>query len=130
MKPTASVRPSLHKSYLSIRRHLLDAARETGAEAIHPGYGFLSENADFAGACERHGIAFIGPTSEQMVHSVSSTPRANWRQATACPCCPARVSLAQSRRLWIAAVSDRLSGDAEEHCRRRRYRNAHLSLGG
>src|SRR6202022_2388982 len=45
---------------------LLAAARATGAEAIHPGYGFLSENADFAAACLAAGIVFIGPTPEQM----------------------------------------------------------------
>src|SRR5215471_21016103 len=48
------------QSYLSIDA-ILRAARETGAEAIHPGYGFLSENAAFAEACEHAGIAFIGP---------------------------------------------------------------------
>ncbi|GAE36734.1 urea carboxylase [Halalkalibacter akibai] len=45
---------------------ILKTAVETGAEAIHPGYGFLSENADFARTCREHGIAFIGPTPEQM----------------------------------------------------------------
>ncbi|GAE28451.1 urea carboxylase [Halalkalibacter wakoensis JCM 9140] len=45
---------------------ILQTALETGVEAIHPGYGFLSENADFARACREHGIAFIGPTPEQM----------------------------------------------------------------
>jgi urea carboxylase len=45
---------------------IIDAARATGAGAIHPGYGFLSENADFAAACEAAGIAFIGPTPAQM----------------------------------------------------------------
>ncbi len=45
---------------------VLKAAKDTGAEAIHPGYGFLSENADFAQACENAGIAFIGPTPDQM----------------------------------------------------------------
>jgi urea carboxylase len=53
------------QSYLAISA-IIEAARGTGAEAIHPGYGFLSENADFAEACERSGIAFIGPTPEQM----------------------------------------------------------------
>jgi urea carboxylase len=53
------------QSYLSIDA-LLRAAASTGAEAIHPGYGFLSENADFAEACARTGIVFIGPTPEQM----------------------------------------------------------------
>ena len=53
------------ESYLNIDA-ILDAARSTGAEAVHPGYGFLSENPDFAEACARAGIAFIGPKPEQM----------------------------------------------------------------
>jgi urea carboxylase len=53
------------ESYLSVAA-LLDAARRTGAEAIHPGYGFLSENADFAEACAGAGIVFLGPTPAQM----------------------------------------------------------------
>ncbi len=57
--------PPPAQSYLSIPA-LLEAARKTRAEAIHPGYGFLSENAEFAEACPAHGIVFIGPTPEQM----------------------------------------------------------------
>ena len=53
------------QSYLLVER-ILEAARASGAQAIHPGYGFLSENAEFAEACEREGIAFIGPTPAQM----------------------------------------------------------------
>ncbi|UUM26861.1 urea carboxylase [Acinetobacter colistiniresistens] len=53
------------QSYLNIEK-ILAAAQHTGAEAIHPGYGFLSENAEFCDLCEQQGIAFIGPSSQQM----------------------------------------------------------------
>ncbi len=53
------------QSYLQIQT-LLEVAQRSGAEAIHPGYGFLSENADFVEACERAGIVFIGPSAKAM----------------------------------------------------------------
>ncbi|MFN2322179.1 MAG: acetyl-CoA carboxylase biotin carboxylase subunit [Trueperaceae bacterium] len=52
-------------SYLNVR-NLLSAALVTGAEAIHPGYGFLSENAEFAEMCEEHGLVFIGPRPQNI----------------------------------------------------------------
>ncbi len=53
------------KSYLSIPA-IISAAIVSGADAIHPGYGFMSERADFAEICAKHGIKFIGPTAEAM----------------------------------------------------------------
>ena len=53
------------ESYLDFEK-VFSAARQTGAEAIHPGYGFLSENADFAEACAKAGFKFIGPTPQHM----------------------------------------------------------------
>ena len=57
--------PAAGHSYLDAER-ILRVARETGVGAIHPGYGFLSENAGFAEACEAGGIAFVGPTPDQI----------------------------------------------------------------
>ena len=53
------------ESYLH-KEKIIDAARQTGAGAIHPGYGFLSENADFADACAHAGIIFVGPPGQVM----------------------------------------------------------------
>ena len=51
------------ESYLRVGK-LLAAARQAGADAVHPGFGFLAENADFAEACEAAGVVFIGPTPD------------------------------------------------------------------
>ncbi|MCQ4295243.1 urea carboxylase [Pseudomonas stutzeri] len=67
-------------TYLVVDK-ILGIALETGARAIHPGYGFLSENAAFAEACEAAGIAFVGPTPEQLrVFGLKHTARALAKQ--------------------------------------------------
>ena len=53
------------ESYLNMD-HIIDAAKKVGAEAIHPGYGFLAENHRFAARCEKEGIVFIGPSAKAM----------------------------------------------------------------
>ena len=61
------------QSYLVIDR-IIDAAKQTGAEAIHPGYGFLSENQDFARACADNGIVFVGPPPAAMAAMGEKVP--------------------------------------------------------
>ncbi len=75
------------ESYLRIEK-ILDAATRTGAEAIHPGYGFLSENEGFAAACERAGIVFIGPSSDAIAKVGSKTAARQLAKAAGAPIVP------------------------------------------
>lgn len=75
------------ESYLRIDR-ILDAARKYGAEAIHPGYGFLSENADFAAACHNAGLVFIGPSAQSIRMMGSKTAARQTAIAAGAPVVP------------------------------------------
>ncbi|MBX9755338.1 MAG: acetyl/propionyl/methylcrotonyl-CoA carboxylase subunit alpha [Pseudomonadaceae bacterium] len=84
----------VNQSYLVID-HIIAAAKKTGADAIHPGYGFLSENAEFARACEAAGIVFIGPTVEA-IHLMGSKRLSKIAMlAAGVPCIPGYEGEAQ-----------------------------------
>ena len=63
------------ESYLNVAA-IVDAARRARADAVHPGYGFLSENAEFADACEKAGVVFIGPPAKAIDFLASGVPLA------------------------------------------------------
>ena len=75
------------ESYLNIAR-ILEAARQTGAESIHPGYGFLSENAAFAKACGEAGVVFIGPPPHSIVQMGSKSEARRLMSAAGVPVLP------------------------------------------
>ena len=93
--------PAPQESYLNIPA-ILEAARKTGAEAIHPGYGFLAENADFAEACERAGIVFIGPSAEIIRKMGDKAAAKAIMQAAGVPCVPGYYGEDQSDRKLAA----------------------------
>jgi acetyl-CoA/propionyl-CoA carboxylase biotin carboxyl carrier protein len=75
------------ENYLSIEK-ILDVAKRAGAEAIHPGYGFLAENAPFAQACEDAGVVFIGPPASAIEAMGSKTRARELMQAAGVPIVP------------------------------------------
>jgi len=90
------------QAYLDIDR-LLAIARQTGCDAIHPGYGFLSERADFARACLAAGVAFIGPTSDQLALFGDKARARELAARCGVPVLPgsgAAVSLAQAKSFF------------------------------
>ena len=91
------------ESYLRIDG-ILEAARAHGANAIHPGYGFLSENADFAAACDEAGITFIGPSAESIRRMGSKTEARRTALAAGAPVTPGidhAITLAEARQFAL-----------------------------
>ena len=80
-------KPSATESYLNIPR-IIAAAEVTNSIAIHPGYGFLAENADFADAVERSGFIFIGPTADTINLMGDKVSAINAMKKAGVPCVP------------------------------------------
>jgi acetyl-CoA/propionyl-CoA carboxylase biotin carboxyl carrier protein len=99
--------PSPAESYLNAGR-ILEVAQEAGAEAIHPGYGFLAENAAFAAACEEAGIVFIGPPASAIEAMGSKTRARELMAAAGVPIVPGTTApvatVAEARRIIKAEV--------------------------
>ncbi len=79
--------PPAAASYLSVSR-IIDAARASGADAVHPGYGFLSERPELAEACQRSGLVFIGPPAAAIRRMGSKVEARRLMDAAGVPCVP------------------------------------------
>jgi acetyl-CoA/propionyl-CoA carboxylase biotin carboxyl carrier protein len=93
------------ESYLRIDK-VIAAAQETGAEAIHPGYGFLSENADFSAACDSAGIVFLGPSADAIRTMGDKITAKQAVSSRGVPLVPGTKDAAMSDEALIAASDD------------------------
>ena len=96
---------SVDESYLHIER-ILQAARQTGAEAVHPGYGFLSENAEFARACEQAELVFIGPGAGAIELMGNKAEAKRHMTAAGIPCLPGYSAADQSDATLLSAAEE------------------------
>nr|WP_182915369.1 acetyl/propionyl/methylcrotonyl-CoA carboxylase subunit alpha [Rhodopseudomonas palustris] len=90
-------------SYLNIAR-IIEAARQTGAEAVHPGYGFLSESAEFAQACADAGLVFVGPTPDMITAMGSKSGSKALMEKAGVPLVPGYHGAAQDDATLSAAA--------------------------
>ena len=93
---------SIDQSYLDSDQ-VLAAAKITRADAIHPGYGFFSENADFARRCQQEGIVFVGPCADTIAIMGSKRQAKIAMQAAGVPCVPGYQGKDQSDEALLAA---------------------------
>ncbi|GAA1871292.1 acetyl/propionyl/methylcrotonyl-CoA carboxylase subunit alpha [Brevibacterium marinum] len=93
------------ESYLRIDK-VIAAARATGAQAIHPGYGFLSENADFSAACEEAGIVFLGPGAEAIRTMGDKITAKNAVSQRGVPLVPGTKAAAMSNEALVTEAAD------------------------
>ncbi|MBX9646047.1 MAG: acetyl/propionyl/methylcrotonyl-CoA carboxylase subunit alpha [Xanthobacteraceae bacterium] len=93
-------------SYLNIQR-VIEAAKQTGAEAVHPGYGFLSENAEFAQACLDAGLVFVGPTAAMMTAMGSKSGSKFLMEQAGVPLVPGYHGEAQDETI-LAQAADKI----------------------
>ena len=99
--------PQPADGYLDVER-ILGVARESGAQAVHPGYGFLAENAAFARACEDAGVIFVGPPASAIEAMGSKTRARELMQAAGVPIVPGTVepvdSLQDAKKIIAAGI--------------------------
>jgi acetyl-CoA carboxylase biotin carboxylase subunit len=93
-------------SYLSISK-VIDAARASGADAVHPGYGFLAQNSEFADACARAGLIFVGPTADALAKMGSKISARATVMAAGIPVIPGETPADQTPDA-IAAAAQRV----------------------
>src|ERR1700739_2602453 len=93
-------------SYLNIER-VIEAAKKSGAEAVHPGYGFLSENAEFAQACADSNLVFVGPTAAMMTAMGSKSGSKALMEKAGVPLVPGFHGEAQDDKT-LAKAADRI----------------------
>ncbi|MCC6000075.1 MAG: 3-methylcrotonyl-CoA carboxylase, partial [Pararhodobacter sp.] len=105
------------RSYLQIDR-IIEAAQTTGADAIHPGYGFLSENAALAEACAKAGLVFIGPSADAIRRLGDKAAAKQVMAAAGVPCVPGFAGadasderlLAEARRIGFPVMIKAVAG--------------------